>query len=260
MERTREFYENALGLHAVKMTENYDDPGTLHDYFSPTPEGEPGTVISYFEYSGSEGRPGGGANHHFALGVEDEDALREWRDHLQSRGVRVSPIRDRTYFESIYLSDPDGLTIEFATSGPGFEASDSAKNLVREAGELAAGVDANLVLLHVTTTEEYENTRNSLERISSLETSHTAGQVLERARQFVADIGREVLDGIDVEYESVGRIGDERDEILDVAHEYGCDHVFLAGRKRSPTGKALFGNRTQSVILDFDGAITVVTE
>jgi hypothetical protein len=36
--------------------------------------------------------------------------------------------------------------------------------------------------------------------------------------------------------------------------------VFLAGRKRSPTGKALFGDQTQAVILDFDGAVTVITK
>jgi glyoxalase family protein len=29
-------------------------------------------------------------------------------------------VRDRTYFESIYLSDPDGLTIEICTERPGF--------------------------------------------------------------------------------------------------------------------------------------------
>ncbi|WP_458187688.1 universal stress protein [Haladaptatus sp. NG-WS-4] len=139
------------------------------------------------------------------------------------------------------------------------EASESAKSLVREAGELAAGVGADLVLLHVTTNDEYADTRDSLEQISSLETSYTAGQALEGARNFAADIGREVLEGVDVEYEAVGRIGDERDEILDTARKYDCDHIFLAGRKRSPTGKALFGDRTQSVILDFEGAVTVVT-
>ena len=88
----------------------------------------------------------------------------------------------------------------------------------------------------------------------------TAGQALEGARQFAADLGHEVLDGVDVGYQATGRVGDERDEILNAANEFDCDHVFLAGRKRSPTGKALFGDRTQSVILDFDGAVTVVTE
>lgn len=120
MERTREFYEDVLGFHTVKRTENYDDPGTLHYYFSPTPAGEPGTVITYFEYPGMQGRPGGGASHHFALGVEDEAALEAWRAHLKERGVPVSPVRDRTYFRSIYFNDPDGLTIELATMGPGF--------------------------------------------------------------------------------------------------------------------------------------------
>lgn len=140
------------------------------------------------------------------------------------------------------------------------EASESAKELVREAGKLAEGVGAPLVLLHVTSDEEYEDTRKSLENIPNLETSYTAGQALEGARQFAEDIGREVLDGIDVDYEAVGRVGDERDEILSAAEEFDCDHVFLAGRKRSPTGKAIFGDRTQAVILDFDGAVTVVTE
>lgn len=124
MEKTREFYEDVLGFHTVKMTENYDDPGTPHYYFSPTPAGEPGTVVSYFEYAGQRGVPGGGASHHFALGVEDEDALREWQARLRDSGVRVSEIEDRTYFKSIYTSDPDGLTIEFATRGPGFDVNE----------------------------------------------------------------------------------------------------------------------------------------
>ncbi|MFC6718445.1 VOC family protein [Natrialbaceae archaeon GCM10025810] len=120
MERTKEFYEEVLDFHTVEMTENYDDPGTPHYYFSSTPEGEPGTTITYFEYPDSSGHPGPGASRHFAMGVEDEEALLEWREHLEDRGVRVSDVRDRTYFESIYFSDPDGLTIELATAGPGF--------------------------------------------------------------------------------------------------------------------------------------------
>jgi len=124
MDRTREFYEEVLGFHTVKRTENYDDPGTKHYYFSSTPEGEPGTIVTYFEYPNSRGNPGPGASHHFALGVEDEETLREWRDHLQEEGVRVSQVRDRTYFKSIYLSDPDGLTIELCTEEPGFDVDE----------------------------------------------------------------------------------------------------------------------------------------
>jgi len=122
MDETVAFYEDALGWYTVKRTQNYDDPGTPH-YFSSTPTGEPGTTVTYFEYPGSQG-PGPGASHHFAFGVEDEETLREWRDHLREQGrVRVSEVKDRTYFKSIYFSDPDGLVFELATEGPGSPAT-----------------------------------------------------------------------------------------------------------------------------------------
>lgn len=120
MEETRAFYEDVLGWYTVKRTQNYDDPGTPHYYFSSTPEGEPGTNVTYFEYPNGRGQPGPGASHHFAFGVDDEETLEEWREHLQDHGVRVSQLKDRTYFTSIYFSDPDGLTFELATDGPGF--------------------------------------------------------------------------------------------------------------------------------------------
>lgn len=120
MDETVEFYEEVLGWHTVKRTQNYDDPGTKHYYFSSTPEGEPGTNVTYFEYPDSRGAPGPGASHHFAIGVEDEETLEEWREYLADQGVRVSQIKDRTYFKSIYFSDPDGLVFEIATEGPGF--------------------------------------------------------------------------------------------------------------------------------------------
>jgi nucleotide-binding universal stress UspA family protein len=44
-------------------------------------------------------------------------------------------------------------------------------------------------------------------------------------------------------------IGDPETEILDVAEEIDTDCIALAGRKRSPTGKVLFGSVTQSVML-----------
>ena len=120
MDETVAFYEDVLGWHTVKRTQNYDDPGTKHYYFSPTPEGQPGTNVTYFEYPDSRGQPGPGASHHFAIGVEDEEALQEWREHLMAHDVRVSNVKDRTYFKSIYFNDPDGLVFEIATSGPGF--------------------------------------------------------------------------------------------------------------------------------------------
>jgi len=139
------------------------------------------------------------------------------------------------------------------------EASDSAKELVREAGELAAGVGADLVLLHVTTEDEYSDRRESMASIPDLNVNYTIDEAQDGARTFAKDIGRDVLDDIDIEPEAVGRVGEKGDEILQFADSTDADHIFLAGRKRSPTGKAIFGDVTQRIILEFDGAVTVVT-
>jgi nucleotide-binding universal stress UspA family protein len=139
------------------------------------------------------------------------------------------------------------------------EASDSAKELVREAGQLAAGVDAELLLLHVTTEEEYGDRRESMASIPDLDVNYTLDEAQSGARKFAKDVGRDVLDDVGIEHESVGRVGEKGDEVLQLADERDADHIFLAGRKRSPTGKAIFGDVTQRIILEFDGAVTVVT-
>jgi nucleotide-binding universal stress UspA family protein len=140
------------------------------------------------------------------------------------------------------------------------DADESTKALVREAGELAAAVGAELVLLHVTSSDEYEEMRQTMESIPNNPVGYSAQKAREGAEDFAADIGREGLSDIAVSYEAVGRVGDEQSEILETAEAYDCDHLFIAGEKRSPTGKALFGDLTQSVILNFDGPVTVVTE
>ena len=140
------------------------------------------------------------------------------------------------------------------------EATEAAKDLVREAAELADGVGAELVLVHVTDEEAYAERREAMEKIPDHTVAYSVGRASDGARDFAEDIGKEVLGDTDIKFEAIGRVGDKRDRILETADRYGCDHVFLTGRKRSPTGKAIFGDTAQQIILDFDGAVTVVTE
>ncbi|WP_313695290.1 universal stress protein [Halorarum halobium] len=138
--------------------------------------------------------------------------------------------------------------------------TETAKRLVREAGELAEGVGADLTLIHVTDEEEYDEQREQLAKVAGTSATYSVGQAVEGARSYAGDIGREVLDGIDVEYDAVGSVGDRAETVLTEAGKRDCDHVFLTGNKRSPTGKALFGDDTQRVILDATVPVTVVTE
>lgn len=134
----------------------------------------------------------------------------------------------------------------------------ASERLLAEAGELAAGVDADLVVLAVTPEGDYGDTRESRSRAGGQ--PYSVDQAAEDARQRAESLARQVLDGIDVEYEAVGSVGSVADRILGTADERDCDHVFVVGRRRSPTGKAIFGDVAQSVILNFDGAVTVLMD
>jgi nucleotide-binding universal stress UspA family protein len=139
-------------------------------------------------------------------------------------------------------------------------STESSKRLVEEAGELAAGVGAELTLIHITDEEEYAEQREQLADVTDIGSVYSRGQARDGARSYAADVGREVLDDIDVEYDAIGRLGDRDEVILEQIDRLGVDHVFIAGPKRSPAGKALFGDDTQRIILDSPVPVTVITE
>jgi glyoxalase family protein len=65
-------------------------------------------------------RFGAGITHHIAFEVADESQQLIWRDLLIRAQIRVSLVKDRYYFHSIYFREPSGILLEIATSGPGF--------------------------------------------------------------------------------------------------------------------------------------------
>ena len=122
IQRTHAFFGELLGMRRVKMTDNFDRPEAAHWYWG-TGNGQPGTLITYFEHDPSKVRQvqmGVGQTHHFALSVPDEETQLVWREKLVKAGLPVSPVMDRIYFKSIYTNDPDGHIVELATAGPGF--------------------------------------------------------------------------------------------------------------------------------------------
>jgi nucleotide-binding universal stress UspA family protein len=67
----------------------------------------------------------------------------------------------------------------------------------------------------------------------------------------------EVLEEGGVDCEVAETSGDPVDEIVDTADDLDADLIVVAGRKRSPTGKVLFGSVTQSVILNAERPVLV---
>ena len=60
----------------------------------------------------------------------------------------------------------------------------------------------------------------------------------------------EILEGHDIEIEYHEGSGEPAESIIDTAERLDVDSIVVAGRKRSPVGKALFGSTVQTVMLD----------
>ena len=133
LEKAGDFYEAALGLRLVKKTLNQDDGKTEHFFWAHYDGKEVGhhSALTLFGWPGSthRSRPGAGQTHHIAFRAESEEEQLEWREHLSTLGVQVSPVMDRKYFKSIYFPAPDGLLLEIATDGPGFGVDEEAGKL-----------------------------------------------------------------------------------------------------------------------------------
>ncbi|MEP7116232.1 MAG: ring-cleaving dioxygenase [Acidobacteriota bacterium] len=92
----------------------------------------PGHYIDVVERADAEpGVNGIGTVHHVAMAIATADEQLRLRQELLHRGLSVTEVRDRTYFQSIYFREPGGVLFEVATIQPGFTVDEDLKALGR---------------------------------------------------------------------------------------------------------------------------------
>ena len=105
-----DFYIEALGLRLVKLTVNFDDPGTYHFYFGGG-EGRPGTLLTFFPWPGApQGRRGTGQATRVAFSIP-ERALNFWTERMQARGITVEGPERRFGEDALVMRDRHGLEL-----------------------------------------------------------------------------------------------------------------------------------------------------
>ncbi len=115
-QRNLDFYTGALGLRLVKLTVNFDDPGTYHFYYGDA-QGTPGTILTFFPWPGTpRGRRGTGQTVATAFSVP-VGSVEDWTERLQANGIPVDPVSERFGDRVISFSDPDGMALELIESG-----------------------------------------------------------------------------------------------------------------------------------------------
>ena len=70
-----------------------------------------------------------GTIHHIAWSTPDDATQLAWQGQLAAQGLQVTPVRDRSYFHSIYFSTPGGVLFEIATDSPGFATDEAPESL-----------------------------------------------------------------------------------------------------------------------------------
>jgi len=90
----------------------------------------PGRIIDIVhDPEAAPGANGVGTVHHVAMAIASADDQLRLRAELIQYGCRVTEVRDRCYFTSIYFREPGGVLFEVATTGPGFAVDEDPANL-----------------------------------------------------------------------------------------------------------------------------------
>ena len=127
MDATVRFYRDVLDMPLVGTTGNRDENYPHRHYFLSIGRG---ASIAFFEWKDVElpprkdsGVPASGIQFdHVSIGVESDADLEALRKRLADVGADVSDIVDHGLVRSLYVTDPNGISIEFSVAGRDLDA------------------------------------------------------------------------------------------------------------------------------------------
>lgn len=146
------------------------------------------------------------------------------------------------------------MVLETALVAVGSAETDRLELLESAVRDIAGPAGATVVLGHAFTESELAETA------ADLGFEARAGADPDRVTRrlsSVRELGNALSDaGIEVAYR--GQVGEHGPAIVELADEVDADLLFVGGRKRSPTGKAVFGSTAQEVMLNAPCPVTFV--
>ncbi|MFC6976626.1 universal stress protein [Halomicroarcula sp. GCM10025709] len=130
----------------------------------------------------------------------------------------------------------------------GPEDRDSLDTLVEAAIDMAEPAGATVYLLYVFPRDDYETVMEQMD-IDTATSGLTPDEVAQRHESVREPADR--LASLDIDYEIRGVSGgNPADQIVRTVEQVGADVAIVGGTKRSPAGKAMFGDHAQRVLLN----------
>jgi glyoxalase family protein len=109
-QRNIDFYSQTLGQRLVKVTVNFDDPGTYHLYYGDL-SGQPGTIMTHFPWPGAKRGVRGNGEVVATAYSAPRGSEEFWRARLGDQGFAVQA-GERFGDRVLTLEDPDGTWVE----------------------------------------------------------------------------------------------------------------------------------------------------
>lgn len=122
--------------------------------------------------------------------------------------------------------------------------------------DIAKPTDVTVVLFHVFSEEAYES---GIEDAGYDPTEPPSADTL-ASRLECVDMLADTLEDEDISYDIVGEIGPEGDTILRKIDAFDADLLYISGRSRSPTGKAVFGSTSHRILMNSSCPVLFVRE
>jgi nucleotide-binding universal stress UspA family protein len=136
--------------------------------------------------------------------------------------------------------------------GPGDD--DRVDPLARTTTDIAGPAGAAVTLAHVFTEQEYEDARD---RLGGEPGDEVTPDAVARRHATIRALG-DALDDAGIDHDVAGRVGKHGEAIVSLASDADTDLAVVGGRRRSPTGKAVFGSTAQTVLLSAPCPVTFV--
>ena len=119
-EKTAELLETVMGLEKV---------GEEDDLLRFRAASDLGNIIDVKLSPVGTGQMGVGTVHHIAWRAQDDADQLDWKEHVETYGLGVTPVQDRNYFNAIYFREYGDILFEIATDSPGFAIDESPESL-----------------------------------------------------------------------------------------------------------------------------------